>query len=133
MSKTRQSQTLGIRIERDAVSVAAYLAQPLNFNHWASGLGNTLRQGNGQWRGDGPAGAFTLRFSEPNAFGIADHWVTLSPDNEVYIPLRTLANGEGAEVVFTLFRQPGMTDAQFAADADWVRRDLATLKQILEG
>jgi hypothetical protein len=30
-------------------------------------------------------------------------------------------------VALTLFRQPGMSDEQFAADADWVRRDLAAL------
>jgi hypothetical protein len=30
-------------------------------------------------------------------------------------------------------RQPEMDDARFAADADWVGRDLATLKRVLEG
>jgi hypothetical protein len=43
------------------------------------------------------------------------------------MPLRVIENGAGAEVSLTLFRRPGMTDEKFAADADWVRRDLATL------
>jgi hypothetical protein len=132
MAKTRESQTLGIRIERNAAAVAAYLAQPLNFNQWASGLGNSLREHGGRWCGEGPGGAFELRFSPPNDFGIADHWVVLADDMVVYVPMRTIANGDGAEVVFTLIRQPGMTDAQFEADANWVRKDLASLKQILE-
>jgi hypothetical protein len=38
-----------------------------------------------------------------------------------------LANHESL-VVFTLFRQPGMSDYQFAADADWVRQDLQRLE-----
>ena len=34
--------------------------------------------------------------------------------------------------MLTLFRGPGMTDETFARDADWVRRDLAALKRLLE-
>jgi hypothetical protein len=46
--------------------------------------------------------------------------------------MRVIANGEGSEVLFTLFRTAGMSDAQFAADAQWVERDLAELKRFLE-
>ncbi|WP_017937679.1 hypothetical protein [Zestomonas thermotolerans] len=45
--------------------------------------------------------------------------------------MRVLANGEGCDLVFTLFRQPDMDDAGFAAD--WVRRNLETLRTPLEG
>jgi len=38
---------------------------------------------------------------------------------EIYTPMRIVENGEGAEVLFTLFRQPGMSDEKFAADANW--------------
>lgn len=46
--------------------------------------------------------------------------------------MRVVPNGDGSEVVFTLFRQPGMTDEQFAADAAWVAKDLAALKAVFE-
>ena len=46
--------------------------------------------------------------------------------------MRIVANGTGCEVTFTLFRQPGMSAEQFAADAEWVSRDLAALKALLE-
>gem|GEM_PF-5993386 len=36
-----------------------------------------------------------------------------------------------AKALPTLFRQPGMSDACFAADADGVRRDLSALKTLL--
>jgi hypothetical protein len=36
------------------------------------------------------------------------------------------------EVQFTLFRVPGMNDEKFAADAEWVMRDLSKLKELLE-
>lgn len=38
----------------------------------------------------------------------------------VYGPLRAVANGDGSEVSLTLFQRPGMDDARFAADIDWV-------------
>ena len=38
----------------------------------------------------------------------------------------------GCEVVFTLRRQPGMSDDAFEADAIAITTDLATLKGILE-
>ena len=47
-------------------------------------------------------------------------------------PLRVLADGDGCEVVFTLRRQPGMDDEAFDADAAAIRRDLATLRRLLE-
>jgi hypothetical protein len=46
--------------------------------------------------------------------------------------MRLLQSNDACEITLTLFRQPTMTDEQFAADAAWVRRDLATLKSLLE-
>lgn len=132
MSSTMAALHLSVSIGRDWQAVYDYLAVPANFNAWASGLGNSLREENDVWQGQGPAGPIRLRFSARNAFGIADHWVEVGPDIVVYVPLRVVANGSGAEVVLTLFRQPEMDDAMFAADADYVRRDLASLKAILE-
>jgi hypothetical protein len=34
--------------------------------------------------------------------------------------------------MLTLFRLPDMSDADFARDAEWVARDLAALKVLLE-
>jgi hypothetical protein len=47
--------------------------------------------------------------------------------------MRAVANGDGAEVLLTVRQRPGTSDADFAADADWVGRDLAALKALLEG
>jgi hypothetical protein len=41
-------------------------------------------------------------------------------------------NGPGCDLVLTLFRRPEMSDAQFAADAEWVMRDLEAAKRLLE-
>jgi hypothetical protein len=123
---------LSVHIAKPLAVVAAFLADPLNINLWASGLGHSLRQENGAWQADGPEGPVQIRFSPPNAFGIADHWVELAENVVVYVPLRALAQGEGADVQLTLLRLPGMSDTKFAEDADWIRRDLAALKTLLE-
>jgi hypothetical protein len=73
-----------------------------------------------------------IRFSPPNDFGIADHWVRMPDGNVVYVPLRVVRNGAGTTVSLTLFQQPNMDDAQFEADAEWVQRDLVKLKTVLE-
>ena len=58
-----------------------------------------------------------------------DHFVDTGSGEPIHIPMRVVQNGEGAEVMLTLYRQPGMDDAKFAADAAWIRKDLETLKR----
>jgi hypothetical protein len=71
----------------------------------------------------------TIRFTGHNPFGVMDHYVYLASGEEVYVPLRVFQNGAGAEMAFTLFRQAGMSVEKFEADAAWVRRDLAALRE----
>jgi hypothetical protein len=46
--------------------------------------------------------------------------------------MRVLANSSGSEIIFTLFRQPGMSNDKYAEDIGLVERDLETLKHVLE-
>ena len=46
--------------------------------------------------------------------------------------MRIIQNGDGAEVMLTLFRQPDMDDERFSADTKWVVRDLKRLKELSE-
>ncbi len=62
-----------------------------------------------------------------------DHTVRMGNGLEVENPLRVVRNGDGAEVMFTLFRRPDQDDAAFEADAAHVRKDLETLKALMEG
>lgn len=135
-------RTLSINVERHFDDVAAFLAEPLNFPIWATGLSEGLApgtQGSGaapdEWIAKAPAGTdgnVFIRFNPPNDFGIADHWVRMPDGNVVYVPLRVVRNGPGTTVSLTLFQQPNMDDAQFEADAEWVQRDLVKLKTVLE-
>jgi hypothetical protein len=46
--------------------------------------------------------------------------------------MRVIADGSDCEVVFTLRRQPGMSEADFDCDSAAVFADLSTLKEMLE-
>ncbi|WP_251007720.1 hypothetical protein [Sphingobium sp. BHU LFT2] len=75
----------------------------------------------------------TIRFTPHNDHGVMDHFVGTGDGQEVHVPLRVIANGEGAEVMLTLSHQPGMTDEDFARDAKWITRDLRALKTYVMG
>jgi len=123
---------ISVRIERPAAEAYEFLSMPENFAKWASGLGGSLRKVGGEWVAETAEGPVRVCFSERNRFGVLDHSVILPQGTSVYVPLRVLPRERGCELELTLFRQPGMTDAKFAADAEWVMRDLRAAKQILE-
>lgn len=132
MATLLQSRNLNIFINRNAKDVYDFVSVPENFRLWASGLGKSLKQVNGEWLAETPEGAAKIRFTEHNELGILDHWVSTEPGLEIYIPMRVIPNDGGSELIFTLFRLPGMSDEKFSADAEWVMRDLTTLKKLLE-
>ncbi|MFM0124402.1 SRPBCC family protein [Paraburkholderia sp. RL18-101-BIB-B] len=133
MTEPAQAQIISVHIARDWREVYAFTLEPAAFPEWASGLGRPLGHDGATWRFEGSEGTTTVRFSAPNEYGVLDHYVLLPDGSEIYIPLRVIANGSGCDVQFTLFRVPGMTDGKFAADAQWVERDLGKLKALVEG
>jgi hypothetical protein len=127
-----ESKMINIAIQRSQQDVYDFAARPASFVRWASGLGKPLGNEGTVWRFEGENGSVKVRFTELNAYGVLDHYVVLPNGSEIYVPMRVISNGTGAEVQFTLFRVPGMTDDKFAADAEWVMRDLNRLKELLE-
>lgn len=132
MSGTYPVRHLSTSIARSAEDAYAYLADPANLPSWAAGLGGSVLEEDGVLVVEGDLGRVEVAFVERNDFGVLDHTVTLSSGEAFLNPLRVIPNGEGCEVVFTLFRMPGVDDAAFESDAAAVTRDLATLKAILE-
>jgi hypothetical protein len=126
-----QARTYSISISRDWRELYEAIWRPEMFGQWASGLADAhLRQDGDVWLGDGPEGPVRIRFTAHNEFGVMDHFVDTGNGAEIHIPLRVVQNGDGAEVMLTLYRQPGMDDERFAADAKWINRDLRALKAL---
>ena len=126
-------QNLSIYIARPPMEVYEFASDPRNLPHWAAGLARSHVTRNGdEWVVDAPFGKVRVRFAERNAFGIMDHDVKMESGITVHNPMRVVPNGEGSEFLFTLIRQPGMSDEQFVKDRSAVEKDLKTLKDLLE-
>ncbi|EJL88595.1 Polyketide cyclase / dehydrase and lipid transport [Herbaspirillum sp. CF444] len=132
MPKPLPTRLLHVTIERRLQDVYDFLADPANMPQWASGLGKGIEQIDGKWLADTPEGKLEVRFAPANDVGVLDHEVVTTSGESVFIPMRVVANGDGCELTFILFRQPGMSDDKFNEDTAWVTRDLETLKTLLE-
>jgi hypothetical protein len=132
MATTMESRTISVSINRPADAVYNFASVPENIPKWASGLSKSITKQNGDWIAETQQGPIKISFTERNSYGVLDHYVIAGSGPEIYIPMRIVSNGDGSEIIFTLFRLPGMSDAKFAEDADWVRRDLNALKTLLE-
>lgn len=124
---------ISVSIARSPSDVYAFARKPENLPRWASGLAGSVMQNEGVWIAESPMGRVTVRFAEENRWGVLDHDVTLPSGVTVHNPLRVLPNGGGSEIVFSLFRRPGMSEAEVEADASTVAHDLQTLAALLEG
>jgi hypothetical protein len=120
---TETSRHISVWIDATPDAVYTLASDPTELVRWAAGLA------------DPALSDADVEFAPANEFGVLDHVVRLPSGDAVYNPMRVIpaAPGEpGCEVVFTLRRRPGVTDAEFEADAAAVAADLATLRGLFE-
>ena len=129
---TAESRTITVRIDRRFDKAYEFLVDPANWNQWAFGLGKNIRRSQEGWIADSDGGVARVQFTPRNNFGVVDHTVIRLSGQRVYVPMRLLENGSGCELLFTLFREPSISDAQFASDAAFVEQDLNGVKRLLE-
>ncbi len=126
-------QHISIYIDRLPSEVYEFASNPENLPRWAAGLASSeVKRDRDAWVAEAPFGKVKIRFSERNTFGIMDHDVELDSGVVVHNPMRVVPNGDGSEFIFSLLRQPGMSDERFAEDKKAVEKDLETLKEFLE-
>lgn len=129
---TFMAKHISVSIECRAAEVYEFASNPENLPQWAGGLSGAIKKVDDEWIAEAPMGTVKVNFVEKNKFGILDHDVTLSSGAKFYNPMRVFPNNHGSEVIFTLYRQAGMSDQKFADDAGSVERDLNKLKTLLE-
>ncbi|HVK95364.1 MAG TPA: SRPBCC family protein [Noviherbaspirillum sp.] len=126
------TRTISVSIACPPARVYDFIRDARTLPRWATAFCKSVVPDGGNWIVFTLQGPLGLRFVEPNAFGVLDHYIRLTPDFELYVPLRVVPNYAGSEVIFTLFRLPDIADEQFAADAALVQDDLNNLKRLLE-
>ena len=129
---TFMTKHISVSINRPAAQVYEFVSNPENLPKWAAGLGGSIRKVDEDWIAESPMGRVRVKFVEKNQFGVLDHDVTLPAGVKVYNPMRVFPNNDGSELIFTLYRRPGVSDQEFAEDTRAVEKDLAKLKTLLE-
>jgi hypothetical protein len=129
---SRESRHISEWVDCPAQAAYDYASNPANVPEWAPGLGSSVEQVGGTWMIESPMGRVSVDFAPRNEFGVIDHTVTLPTGETVNNPMRVIPDGDACEVVFTLRRRDGVSDAEFEQDAAAVAADLRSLKQLLE-
>jgi hypothetical protein len=132
MSQVMKSKIVTVSIEAPVDVVYSFASDPANFPQWAPSFAHSIALVNDRWVVQTTDGPMNIRFVAKNDFGILDHYVRLAPGLEIYNPVRVIANGEGSEVIFTLFQRPDMSEEEHAEDAKSVEGDLLVLKRVVE-
>jgi hypothetical protein len=110
-------QHVSIYIARRPSDIYEFVSNPNNLPLWAAGLASSeVHREGGAWVADAPFGRVKIRFAEKNTFGVMDHDVELDSGVIIHNPMRVVPNGDGSEFIFTLLRQPDMSEEQFAED-----------------
>jgi hypothetical protein len=127
------SKTISLPIERPPAEVYEFLLEPRNYPRWAAAVGGRFEHVEGRdWRAETPHGSVIIRFSELNSFGILDHAVFREGEEPMMRRMRVVPNGDGAELLYTLFKPEDVSTAAFESEVEWTATELAVLKTYLE-
>ena len=131
-----KSRTLSVSINSKPKTIYEFVLNLENFSRWAKMACRSIKLLNGEWIAETPQGQAKVRITERNDLGILDHYVRLlsSPniDEDVFVPMRIVQNGDGSEVIFTVFQLPDMSEDKCAEDIKMVEQDLQNLKRTIE-
>jgi hypothetical protein len=127
-----EAQVVSQALDVPAKVVYDFARQMDKLPQWASGLAKGIAQRDGAWYADSPMGEIKLTMAPANPFGVLDHDVQLPDGTTVHNAFRVTPCGDGSLLTFVVLRLPGVAQKDFDADVAHVRKDLATLKKLLE-
>lgn len=121
-----RSRTISVSIKRDPKVVYEFVLNLENLPRWARMAFRSIKQLNGEWVADTPQDSVTVNLTERNDFGILDHYVKTHSGVVVFVPMRVIKNGDGSEVMLTVFQTTDMSEEKFVQDIALVEQDLKT-------
>ena len=131
ISMTFTAKHISVSINRSAAQVYEFASNPENLPKWAAGLSGSIKKIDEDWIAESPMGTVKVKFAEKNKFGVLDHDVILPSGVKVHNPMRVFPNNDGSELVFTLYRRPGVSDQEFAARCRSGRKGLSKIKDLI--
>jgi len=127
-----KSKTLTVTIHCAPAKIYAFVSNAANLPKWATAFVKSARPEGTEWVIETTMGPMKVRFAERNTLGVLDHYLIPAGGGEIFVPMRVIPNGEGSEMIFTIFQGPGMTEEAFGEDAAAVTQDLQNLKAVME-
>lgn len=128
-----RSITETITIDAAPDNVHAFVSDLLRLPTWAIGFAKGIRQDGERWLVTlGSGDEVEIRADSDRAARTVDFVIVPAPGVEAAAPTRVLANGTGAEYLFTLFQAPDTPDEAFEQQAAELRRELTVLKAHVE-
>jgi hypothetical protein len=122
-----RANTKSVTIPASAAEVFMFLGDPENLPRWAVGYARGIRRDGDAWIVQTAGGEFPVRFGVDESRGTIDIHTAVAPGVEASVFSRVMANGTGAEYVFTHFQEPGMSDEMFAGQCAALADELALL------
>ena len=94
-------------------TVYEFVSNLENLPKWAKTFCKSAKQLNGEWIVETPQGPAKISLAERNYFSILDHYVKPSPNVEIFFPMCVVQNGDGSEIIFTMFHTINMSGEKF--------------------
>jgi hypothetical protein len=126
-----RSDTQAVTIEADARLVYQFLADPETLPRWAVGFCRSIRTEGGRWVAQTAQGDVGIRYATDPTSGVIDFHISPAPGVEAVANSRVVANGDGAEYIFTQFQMPGMPDHVFEANVAALKEELVVLRALM--
>ena len=126
-----RSDTQTVTIEADAGLVYQFLADPETLPRWAVGFCRSIRTEGGRWIAQTAQGDVGIRYATDPTSGVIDFHISPAPGVELVVNSRVVANGDGAEYIFTQFQTPGMPDHVFEANVAALKEEMVVLRALV--
>ncbi|WP_157582211.1 hypothetical protein [Phycicoccus sp. Soil803] len=132
---THERGTRAVTVRRPLSVVTALLADPTRYSEWAIDYFTSpvVMIDESTYRVSTVPGERRFRVDTDLDRGTFDLY--LAPIDGPYsypLPIRVLANGEGADVVFTVTREPELSDDDWRSSLLSLENELNALKRLLE-
>lgn len=127
-----RSDTKSVTIHAPRDEVFAIVADPTALPRWAIGFARSIAPSGDHWTVELASGDHVaLRYVTSAELGVVDFHIEPAPGVEAVAHARVLANGDGAEVVFSQF-QGGQPDEVFDRQVAALEHELVVLKALAE-